>query len=147
MVRIEGTTLVERPVEEVFDFVADERNEPKYNPQMLHVGKVTPGAVRVGTQWRAVMESRDRLLELDIEVTEFDRPHTIGSTTRMDSAEIRGRVTFEPDPAGTRLSWSWDLRPRGLMRLAGPLLARVGRQQEAEIWAGLKRTLEGRRQR
>jgi hypothetical protein len=34
MVRIQGTTVVARPVEDVFDFVADERNEPKYNPRM-----------------------------------------------------------------------------------------------------------------
>ena len=32
MVRIEGEIVIKRPVEEVFDFVADERNEPRYNP-------------------------------------------------------------------------------------------------------------------
>ena len=37
MVTIEGSTTIARPVEDVFDFVADERNEPRYNPQMTHV--------------------------------------------------------------------------------------------------------------
>jgi dienelactone hydrolase len=32
MVRIQGATVIARPVEDVFDFVADERNEPKYMP-------------------------------------------------------------------------------------------------------------------
>jgi hypothetical protein len=31
---IEGEIIVHRPVEEVFDFVADERNEPLYNRRM-----------------------------------------------------------------------------------------------------------------
>jgi hypothetical protein len=146
MVRVEGTTLVERPVDEVFDFVADERNEPRYNPRMVSVSKLTPGAVRVGTRWAAVMEApRGRLLDLDVEVTEYDRPHVLGTASRMGGTAVVGRVTFEPDPAGTRLTWSWDVRPQGLMRLAGPLLAGVGRRQEAETWAGLKRHLEGRR--
>ena len=35
MARIQGEVLIRRPVEEVFDFVADERNEPTYNPNML----------------------------------------------------------------------------------------------------------------
>jgi len=35
MTRIEGEIIIDRPVEEVFDFVADERNEPRYNPRML----------------------------------------------------------------------------------------------------------------
>jgi hypothetical protein len=35
MTRIEGEIVINRPLEEVFDFVADERNEPRYNPRML----------------------------------------------------------------------------------------------------------------
>ena len=35
MARIEGELIIERPLEEVFDFVADERNELRYNPRML----------------------------------------------------------------------------------------------------------------
>ena len=45
MPRIEGELLIERPVEVVFDFVADERNEPYFNPRMLHRGipQLQPG--------------------------------------------------------------------------------------------------------
>ena len=43
MVRIEGGIVIGRPVEDVFDFVADERNEPLYNPRMIRAEKVTPG--------------------------------------------------------------------------------------------------------
>jgi len=35
MAHIEGEIVIKRPVDEVFDFVADERNEPRYNPRML----------------------------------------------------------------------------------------------------------------
>jgi hypothetical protein len=31
MARIEGEVLIRRPVEDVFDFVADERTEPIFN--------------------------------------------------------------------------------------------------------------------
>jgi hypothetical protein len=34
MVRVEGEIVINRPVEEVFDFVADERNEPRYNSRI-----------------------------------------------------------------------------------------------------------------
>ena len=37
MVHIKGQIVIDRPVEEVFDFVADERNEPRYNPRMRRV--------------------------------------------------------------------------------------------------------------
>jgi hypothetical protein len=143
MGRIEGATIVERSVEEVFDFVADELNEAKYNPLMVRTEKTTPGPIGVGTHWSATILARGRPLDMDIEVTEYDRPRRLGSLTRMAAADVDGLLTFEPDPAGTRLVWSWELRPKGALRLVGPLLG-VGRQQEAELWADLKNYLESR---
>jgi len=143
LVKIEGAIIIARPVDEVFDFVADERNEPKYNPRMVRVDKLTPGPIAKGTRWLATIESRGRPLEMDMEVTDYTRPNRLGSTTSMSTAEIRGAVTFEPDSAGTRMRWSWELQPKGMLKLIGPLFTRMGRRQEAEIWAGLKRYLEG----
>lgn len=79
---------------------------------------------------------------MDIEVTDYTRPIRLASTTRMSTAEIHGAVTFEPGPGGTRMRWSWELQPKGVFRLMGPVIARLGRRQEAEIWAGLKRYME-----
>jgi hypothetical protein len=39
--RFQQATTIERPVEEVFDFVTDARNEPRYNPRILNVEKKT----------------------------------------------------------------------------------------------------------
>ena len=142
MVKIQGSTVIARPVEEVFDFVADERNERKYNPNLVWVEKVTPGPISEGTRWAAMVESRGRQLDMDLEVTEYARPSRLGSTTSMPTAEISGAVTFLPDVDGTRLGWSWDLQPLGWARLMGPVLARVGGRHEQKLWADLKRYLE-----
>jgi uncharacterized protein YndB with AHSA1/START domain len=142
MVKIEGSTVIARPVEEVFDFVADERNEPKYNPRMTRAEKVTTGPIAEGTRWSATVTARGRPLDMQIEVTDYARPHRLGSITSMTTAQIQGTVTFEPDPAGTRLRWSWDMRPKGMLKLMGPVISRIGRRQEAQTWAGLKRYLE-----
>lgn len=142
MVRIQGSTVIARSVEDVFDFVADERNEPTYNPRMTRVEMTTPGPVAKGTRWSATVESRERPVDLAMEVTDYVRPSRLGSTTSMSSAEIHGSLSFEPHPAGTTLRWSWQLLPRGPLKLVGPLIAYVGRRQEAAIWASLKRHLE-----
>jgi hypothetical protein len=46
MAMIEGEILIDRPVDVVFDYVADQSNEPQYNPQMVRAEKITPGAGR-----------------------------------------------------------------------------------------------------
>jgi len=144
MARIEGEIVIERPLEEVFDFVADERNEPRYNPRMLRAEKLSADPIGAGTRFRAEMRMRGRRqpVEMRVEFTDYERPRRLASTTHLSTMEIRGSLTFEPVPEGTRMRWHWNLEPRGLLKLLGPLLARLGRRQEQEIWSGLKRLLE-----
>jgi uncharacterized protein YndB with AHSA1/START domain len=139
---IEGEIVIKQPVETVFDFVADERNEPRFNPQMLRVEQTTPGPIGLGTRFRAGFSGRGRTVEMVIEFTAFDRPRRLASSTRMSAMDVHGTLTFEPVPEGTRMRWSWELAPRGLLKLLTPVVARMGRRQEEAIWAGLKRVLE-----
>jgi hypothetical protein len=48
MARIEGEIVIGRPVDAVFDYVADQSNEPRYNPQMVRAQKITAGPVGRG---------------------------------------------------------------------------------------------------
>jgi hypothetical protein len=64
--------------------------------------------------------------------------------TRLASMEIRGDLSFDRVPEGMRMRWRWDVRPRGLTRLLGPLIEAIGRRQERAIWTNLKRLLEAR---
>jgi hypothetical protein len=144
MVRIEGSTYIDRPVEEVFDFVADERNEPAYNPRLSQVHKVSPGPIGSGTEWTALVESRGRPLPLDLRVTHYLRPREIGSSALVDGAGIEGELRFSPEDSGTRLRWAWEIEPHGALRLIGPLLGVLGRRQEERVCAALRDHLEQR---
>jgi len=48
MAEVQGEIVIHLPPDEVFDFVADEENEPRYNPQMQVAKKVTEGPIGVG---------------------------------------------------------------------------------------------------
>ena len=142
MVPIEGEIIIERPVEEVFDFVADERHEPLYNPRMVRAEKLSAGPIGVGTRFHAEMRGRRRPVAMTIDITGYERPRRLASTTRLPTMEIRGLLTFEPVPEGTRMRWRWTLEPRGLLKALGPLIVRIGRRQEQAVWSSLKRLLE-----
>ena len=142
MAHIEGDVLIRRPVEEVFDFVADERTEPTYNHNMIGSEMVTDGPIGVGTRFRAVIRAGRRALPMDIEYTGFDRPNLIASTARMSTADFSGTLTFTPTASGTRLRWSWQTRPKGALRVVAPLLTRVGARQERRMWTQLRDHLE-----
>ena len=142
MAPIRGEVLIRRPVEEIFDFVADERNEPSYNPDMLLSEQLTGAPIGVGSRFRAIVGSGRRQVEMQIDYTGFDRPHLIASTTRMAAAEFSGTLTFTSSPAGTVLRWSWQVRPRGVMWLVAPIFGPIGARRERRTWDGLRDHLE-----
>ena len=126
----------------VFDFVADQSNEPQYNPQMVRAEKVTAGPVRLGTQFRSAVASSGRTAEMLIECTGYDRPTLFATSTTMAQADISYTLRFEPAAEGTRMQWSGHVVPKGAFRLLGPVITWVGTRQERRIWMSLKRRLE-----
>jgi hypothetical protein len=143
MVHIAGEIVIHRPVDEVFDFVADERNEPRYNPRMVRAEQISPGPIGVGTRFEAETRTMGRSVAMTIEVTAYERPRRLANSTHLANMEIQGTLTFDPVPEGTRMRWSWELEPRGPLKLVTPLIARIGRRQEITIWTSLKHFLEG----
>lgn len=139
---IVGEILIDAPAEVVFDYVADERNEPTYNPRMLSAEKVTPGPVAAGTRFAALMRTPGRPTPLIVEYTVVERPRALASVSRMPGMEVSGGLTFEPEGRGTRMRWSWDVRCLGWRRVAGPIVHAVGDRGERAIWAGLRDHLE-----
>lgn len=120
MARIEGEIVIDRPVEAVFDYVADQSSEPQYNPQMVRAEKITSGPVRVGTRFCSAVASRGRTAEMLIECTGYDRPRRLASTTTMRQAGFSYTLTFVPAGTGTRMAWSGQVRPKAAYILLGP---------------------------
>lgn len=142
MAGIEGEVVIGRPVEVVFDYVADQRNEPQYNPRMVRAEKVTEGPIGPGTVFRSAVASMGRTAEMQIECTAHQRPTLLASTTTMRLADFSVTLTFAPVPGGTRMRWSEHVRLKRGFKLAAPLIIWIGRRQEQAIWTSMKRHLE-----
>jgi carbon monoxide dehydrogenase subunit G len=140
MAKIAGEILIGRPVAEVFDFVADSRNEPSFNPAMAGVELLTAPPIGRGTRFRARMGRAGT--QMLVELTEFDRPHRLGSRTTSSMMQTSGTLTFAADGDGTVISWDWQVHPKGWMRMLGPLFGPLGNRMERRIWTSMKRCLE-----
>ncbi|MGZ6494419.1 MAG: SRPBCC family protein, partial [Actinomycetota bacterium] len=142
MAHIEGEILIRRSPEDVFDFVADERNEPRYNPHMLKAEKISDGPIGEGTRFRAEIQSLGRTVPMDIEFTAVERPRRLASATHMAAMDVHGALTFDPVREGTMMQWSWDVETHGILKAMGPVAVFIGQHQERSIWSGLKWLLE-----
>lgn len=146
MAHISGEVTIDAPVEEVFDLVADERNEPRYNPRIVHAEKLSEGPIGRGSRFVAQPKGMGSKGKMTLEVVEYERPHRLHSIIRSSYMEVEGTLTFGEADGGTRLRWVWDMGLVGPMKLMSPVLALIGPRWERRNWEGLKQYIEsGRR--
>jgi hypothetical protein len=131
-------------VEQVFDMVADERNEPRYNPRIVRAQKTSQGPVGRGTRFTAQPKGMGTRGVMTIEVLDCDRPGRLATSIRSSYMDANGTLTFAQVEDGTRMRWSWDMTLRGAARVLSPLLRAVGPRWEYRNWAGLKQFMENR---
>jgi len=146
MARMGGEVTIDAPVEEVFDLVADESNEPRYNPRIVRADKVSDGPVGTGTRFVAEPKGMGNRGRMTVEILEYDRPRRLHNIVRSWYMQVDGTLTFEQVEGRTRLRWDWDMRLIGPMRVLSPVLSLVGPNWERRNWEGLKQYMEsGRR--
>lgn len=102
--KIEESTVIERPVAGGVAFAADPKNDPLWASVVAEARQTSEGPLGVGTTFEQVLRLLGRRLEITFEVTEYEpnRRLQIGRFSgRLRSAV--GRRTFEPAPAGTHV--------------------------------------------
>ena len=77
-----GTTVIDRPIDEVFAFLADGTNDPKFSPRVQEINKVTDGPVGVGTIFESRVKDAGLKSSRRFELTTVDAPTTIRWTER-----------------------------------------------------------------
>ena len=64
--QVEGEIVIRRPVEEVFDYVADERHEPNFNSRMSRVELLTPEPIGAGSRFGVEMTMMRRVFDMTV---------------------------------------------------------------------------------
>ena len=145
MVRIRGDVIIDASAGEVFDFVADERNEPTYNPRIVRAEKSSSGPVGAGSRFVSEPKSIGRSGTMTLEIIEYDRPHRLHNRVCSRYMQVDGTLIFDELGGRTRLRWDWDMDLVGPWKVLSPVLAVLGPPWERRNWVGLKRCLETRR--
>lgn len=144
MITYEGTESIARQPAEVFAFVSDVRNEPRWHTDILEARLIEGGSVAKGSTFAVKFKPFMGQSEGTITIVEYDAPRRVvfrGRTGKMEPTVIH---TVEPDDGGSRFTRRLEMEPPGLMRLMAPLMGGMFRKQNAGFVANLKRVLEDR---
>jgi len=142
MISVECSTIINRPVEEVFDFLSNMENNLKWRASQIEVRKTSAGPIGVGTTYRLVNSLLGRRVELEAEVTEYLPNRKYTSIDKSGTLPLRAQRIFEPVEGGTRVTVLLKAEPGGLFKLADPLLARLVQRRIASDLANAKDLIE-----
>jgi len=97
-VKIQVSTVIDRPVEEVFHFYAHEhiRNHPRWDPDM-QLEQVSDGPIGVGTIIRRRNTHSGTPVEGTMEIVEYETNRAFGAVIHDGRSETHGRVTFKAE--------------------------------------------------
>jgi uncharacterized protein YndB with AHSA1/START domain len=147
MATFQNTLTIQRPVQDVFAFLADFENIPTWNYAIAETKKTSPGPVGVGTTYRQLRSIPDRSEE-GFEVTVFE------PTSRLEIHGDIGPLTatisylLAPVGDGTQLTNVVDLESASAaLRLLAPLATSRVKAAVAANLNTLKQILEAGSQR
>lgn len=117
-ISIEVSTVIERPVSDVFTFYADHHveNHPRWDPDIeLWLDEDEP--IGVGTVIRRRNSRSGTPVEGTMEIVEFERDRSIAAKIDDGPMRVEGRARFESlGPATTRLTVGADFPVDDSMR-------------------------------
>lgn len=143
MISQESHLPIARPPAEVFAFVSDMTNAPRWQSGLREVRRLTPGPLRVGTEHDFVRRFAGREVASRNRFVAFDPDRFVAFEFPQGWVTGRGSYLVEPDGhGGCLLTAHVDLEFKGAMRLAQPLLARVLRRDVQRDDEALKAALE-----
>ncbi len=142
MARIEASVVINRPVEEVFEFVTNPKNDLLWQPGVLESEQTSEGPMGVGTTLRSVSQFMGRRMEGIGEVIGYkaNKKITYKEASGPTSGELS--LTFEPVEGGTRVTLVGEWEPRGFFRLPDPIVVRMTQRDVEGSLANLKDILE-----
>ena len=98
--QFEATVEIDRPVEEVFAFLADGENDPKFSPRVLEMKKVTDGPPGVGTVYRSTVKDAGMTTRREFRISEFVVPTRIRWTEESKNLVTADEGGYDLEPAG-----------------------------------------------
>jgi uncharacterized protein YndB with AHSA1/START domain len=142
MATLEISTVINRPLEEVFAFSSNPENNPKWSSLTKDVKITSTGSIGVGTTYRSVVEFLGRRIEGETEFTEYEPNRSYAQKSTSGPFPVQNRVTYEPIDGGTRVTFTSVAEPGGFFKLAEPVLVRMIKRQFEADFANLKDLME-----
>jgi len=142
--RYGASTVIDRPIEEVFAFLADGENDKKFSSRVLEIGKTTDGPPGVGTVYKSTVKDAGMKSKREFEIIEFDQPNRIRWTERSKNMITvpEGGYDLRSMGENTELRFFNEFEGHGFGKLLVGVALRGARKQADDFAESIKNAVE-----
>ena len=144
MTKFEKSILINRPAEEVWKFMSQVENMPKWDRGVLEARQTSKDPAGVGSTIQVVRQLLGRRRIANLRVSEYVPNQSLAVQARRGQITGQVRYTFEPVERGTRMTSTAEVTLGGWWKLITPLLVPMLDRDGRDDLANVKRVMEAR---
>lgn len=142
MAKFEINLVVNRPVEEVFAFISNPENQPRWRTATLEITRTSSEPLDVGSVVKGRFTFLGRPFAGNLQIIARE-PHRSYATRMVEGPfPLEAHYTLEPTENGTRLTMVVEGSPGGFFKLAEPLVVSMAKRSYESDLHNLKEMLE-----
>ena len=141
MANFEMTQFIDRPPQEVFDYLTNPDNDLLWQKGLISSEWISPDPAGVGSTKRVVNRFLGMKINVTVEYTAWDPPNRYAF--KFDGPfSVAGNINLEPKENGTQFNLEAQIEGSGLFKLVEGLVAKQAKKQDASNFNTLKNILE-----
>ena len=142
MYTFEKSIFINRPQQEVFEFVTNPANSTKWESTMESAEWTSDGPPGVGSTIKVVIKMMWLKIDTELEITDWD-PFNMYSYKGSDgNLQAGSKIRFEANENGTQVTQNSQIEGVGFMKLLEGLFGRQAEKQDSSDYDALKHLLE-----
>lgn len=142
MAHAEHEVIINKPTGEVFNFLADGLNNPKWRPEVIRISLNSGQSGQVGARYSQTLKGPGgRNISGDYQITVSVPEKELAFIVTSGPARPTGRFIFEHTQTGTKVTFVLDYQPSGFAKLLGPVIQKTMVRETGSLDT-LKRMLE-----
>ena len=138
----EFSIFINRPPQEVFDYISNPENDLLWQPNLISSEWTTAEPAGVGSTKHVVTRVFGRKVEVNVEYTDWDPPNMYRFKSDDGPFSLVGTTKFEPKENGTQISLEGQIEGTGILKLVEGLIIRQAEKQDRANFETLKHLLE-----
>jgi hypothetical protein len=135
MIKVRHEITIHESIDEIFNFIANPANNPKWDSDYLVATVVSEGPIGVGSVGKSIGLFQGKTYESTIECAEYSPPFNVAHHADIGPAHVEMRNGLRREGNVTKIMHDRRIRLRGLKRLMEPF---IGKKIKKKVIADLE---------